>query len=515
MKQVIFFLFVLGLGSQSYAQFEARYWIFGRPTQAQPVNAGIDFFPGGMIYTNSSNPLPTVVPLALSNSNTPVNISIDSGVEGWAVATDPLNGQLLFYTDGVDLYDSGHNVVNKGFRLGGNISSSQAVVICPRPKISSFYPLGDSYFIFVNPSGVDASGIGSGPITYWEYNPSNGSLIGPDSLPGNYKSQDVGEGMLIVPHPDEDKYWLITRLRTPDISTTKYPIYLIDQFGIGLHQAPDLSPAIPTNSSKRVPISNLAFRKVEGGKGYICFSFSRNTAVNLQNSLLISSFDAENGSLDINPKLIQLGNQDILYDIEFSPNGKYIYYSTFLNLRLYQIEWQLANPSPMLIKSYGGIRGGGLKLAADGFIYHIGHGLDFQQRGYMRIGRIIYPDTAISALSTPGQIYQDSVISIPNVFSYNFPEFLPAARLGTSKQELSGSLTDKLRIYSSNNQTVIEWDDDFQVDRMELFSIEGRLLIQKERALKNRLLLSQARGMYILRIQSGREIMTRKLMLKD
>ena len=74
------------------AQKEANVWYFGR-------GAGIDF--------NGA------VPTALANG------SIDQK-EGCASIADPLTGALLFYTDGVTIWNRDHRAMPNGLGLAGH-----------------------------------------------------------------------------------------------------------------------------------------------------------------------------------------------------------------------------------------------------------------------------------------------------------------------------------------------------------------------------------------------------------
>src|SRR5690606_38311146 len=67
--------------------------------------------------------------------------SMMSTSEGVATVSDSI-GVLLFYTDGVKVYNRKHKLINKGFDLKGNTSSAHSAIIVKRP---GFY---HSYYIF-------------------------------------------------------------------------------------------------------------------------------------------------------------------------------------------------------------------------------------------------------------------------------------------------------------------------------------------------------------------------------
>src|SRR4051812_32955523 len=101
-KIILFILSILSISS--YGQKEANMWYFGD-------YAALDFNSGA--------------PVALTNSAM-------SQWEGCASIADQ-NGNLLFYTDGVSIWDVSHNIMPNGTGLMGNMSSTQSGVIVKKP----------------------------------------------------------------------------------------------------------------------------------------------------------------------------------------------------------------------------------------------------------------------------------------------------------------------------------------------------------------------------------------------
>src|SRR5690606_11758545 len=89
-------------------------------------------------------------PTLLSNKATPF------GTGGSAVATDPVNGNLLFYTDGVNVYDVTHTVMPNGSGLSANAAGNQPVAIAKVPGSDT------QYYVFTN----SANGTTGGNISY-------------------------------------------------------------------------------------------------------------------------------------------------------------------------------------------------------------------------------------------------------------------------------------------------------------------------------------------------------------
>src|SRR5688572_22474257 len=99
----IFALFVL-LTSTSYGQKQVNNWFFG-------IMAGLDF--------NTSPP-------------TKITNGALNTTEGCSSASDA-NGALLFYTDGVNVWDNTHTLMPNGTGLNGDVSTTQSALVVKKP----------------------------------------------------------------------------------------------------------------------------------------------------------------------------------------------------------------------------------------------------------------------------------------------------------------------------------------------------------------------------------------------
>ena len=106
------------------AQGEANVWYFGE-------NAGLDFNSG--------------TPVALTNGALVTN-------EGCASISDSV-GNLLFYTDGVTVYNNNHTIMPNGNGLNGDSSSTHSAIIVPKPGNN------DEYYIFTVDRGGQSDGL--------------------------------------------------------------------------------------------------------------------------------------------------------------------------------------------------------------------------------------------------------------------------------------------------------------------------------------------------------------------
>jgi urease alpha subunit len=110
MKTILSYFFCFLSISSLFAQKEANIWYFG-------ANAGLDF-----------------------NSGTPVALldgALDT-IEGCATISDT-DGNLLFYTDGITVFNKNHTIMLNGMGLNGDTSTTQSALIVPKPNDENTY----------------------------------------------------------------------------------------------------------------------------------------------------------------------------------------------------------------------------------------------------------------------------------------------------------------------------------------------------------------------------------------
>src|SRR5579859_569974 len=109
LKRVVFVVVVFASAVAATAQNLAQHnWYFGNSVNAIRFNRG----------TNKA--------FTVNNKGVPF------GTGGSAVATDPSNADLLFYTDGVNVFNANNVVMPNGAGLTASASSNQPVVIAPK-----------------------------------------------------------------------------------------------------------------------------------------------------------------------------------------------------------------------------------------------------------------------------------------------------------------------------------------------------------------------------------------------
>ena len=106
MKHIFILFFFCFYSTFCFSQAEASVWYFGE-------NAGPKFHPDG-----------SVTPLVDGKLNT---------LKGCATLSDS-NGDLMFYTDGITIYNKNHQVMLNGSDLKGDASSTQSATIIQKWK---------------------------------------------------------------------------------------------------------------------------------------------------------------------------------------------------------------------------------------------------------------------------------------------------------------------------------------------------------------------------------------------
>ena len=288
---------------------EGNIWYFGQ-------NAGLDFNSGA--------------PVALTNGQ------LSTG-EGCASIADN-NGDLLFYTDGMTVYDKTHTVMSNGTGLLGNSSSSQSAIIVKKPTSNTIY------YIFT----VDGMG-SSGGLNYSEVDMTLNSGLGDINAIKNIPLIPATcEKVTAIEHQNGIDFWVVSRLE----NSNTYHAYLLTSAGV------NTTPII-TNIG---PVYNQTL-------GYLKASpdGTKIAAVNYFN-LLSELFDFDN-STGILGNYIALPVNNA-YGIEFSPNSQILYVSVIMadisQFNLFAGTPADINNSQIII---GSNAGGALQLAPDGKIY--------------------------------------------------------------------------------------------------------------------------------------------------
>jgi gliding motility-associated-like protein len=257
------------------AQKEGNIWYFGN-------HAGLDFNSG------------TAVPLYDGQVHTQ---------EGVATISNS-NGNLLFYTDGVTIWNQLHRVMPNGTGLPGHTSSTQSAIVVPK--------IGDAgrYYVFTMDVVHGVKGL--------QYSVVNMAL---DSGRGDVETKNIPlmagltEKLTAVKHCNKRDVWIIAH------KGASYYAFLVTPLGV------HLTPVI-SNTGSFVASATAGYLKASPDGRKIAAAHN-STATD------ISDFDNATGLVSNTSNLYLPADSTYrAYGIEFSPNGKMVYVTATFTDRL-------------------------------------------------------------------------------------------------------------------------------------------------------------------------------------
>lgn len=363
----------------SAQNFSGHGWYFGGSNQ------GIRF--------SRSNNQPSLV------TQTPL------GSGGSAVVNDPVNGNLLFYTDGSGVYDVAHNLMPNGGGLNGNTNGNQPVVVAKVPGQAT------QYYIITNSADFTTGGNISLTVVDMSL---FGNAVFPTPALGDVATKNVpiagltgrSEAMIVVPHSNGTDFWLITHVNgSPDYSVTLFN---------------------STGPSTTNLITGLGFIEVAAN-----FSYHPSTgrlAVSPQEparDVEILSFDNTNGFLSSQQIVFNSGRNftgnEGIYDTEWSASGDFLYLSVTgeagINADVLQFNLQAPLTTLTSVLDVPIFRSYGLQTAPDSTIYHLYQAVS---GGPFLVGSISNSDTVATEVN-----YTPSLFNGRNFAGTQFPSFTP------------------------------------------------------------------------------------------
>ncbi len=299
----IFFIFITLSGISQHSS-QASNWYFG-------WNSGITF------NTTNGHPQPLYDGQIHQN-------------EGCASISDS-NGELLFYTDGMTIWDKDHNPMPNGQDLLGDPSASMSSLIVPAPSNLN------QYYIFTVPRWNSATGLNYSIIDM-ELNEGLGDVTDQKNI---YLAGPVHEMVTSVRHSDGESFWIVSHLW----ETNSFVSFLIDTDS--LHTVPDTSNIGLVHHGDPMSITGYMKLSPQGDKLAICVCPTE--------EVQLFDFNNENAQLSNPITLPPYGFNDT-YGIEFSPDGNKIYISSSdrdINQNAKIFQYDLSTEDSALIVSSG------------------------------------------------------------------------------------------------------------------------------------------------------------------
>ena len=289
----------------SFAQNQNNQWRFG-------FGSAIDF-----------NTTPTSYPTGCALPTVQAPLITGDLIEGTASIADRNTGDLLFYTDGLTIWNSQDQPMPNGSNLGGSdvLSSYMAAVIFPMPGSCS------KYYVFC----IDDYEEGCKGITYSVVDMSLDNGLG-DVVSGQkciplYDNET--ELLLVQRKSSGDGYWLISNGTDP----ANPSIAAFNVTAQGINTTPVLSPVNFIGSGK------LNYQ----GTKFVCTGEYDAVSGNFLGFQLYD-FNAASGQIS-NPVNIPFSvpNGDILQYFEFTFTGNYLFAGG--NFSLYRFDLTSNNPA--------------------------------------------------------------------------------------------------------------------------------------------------------------------------
>jgi gliding motility-associated-like protein len=316
------------------AQRETANWFFG-------VNVGLDF-----------------------NSGTPTLLD-DSQIntlEGCSTISDA-NGSLLFYTDGITVWNRMHEIMLNGTDLIGSFSSTQSSIIIPNPANSNIYyifttDVVDAY----NPDTNQSNGFNYSIVNMT----LNGGLGGVTDKNVNLMANTSEKVSATI--SSDGNYWVVTHYINS--------FHAFKVTGAGVNALPVISPTSHSVPDYRNFRGNMKISP-NGKKLAIAHAFFEPTE---SGSLYLYDFNTTTGFVQ---GTTFLADDISFYGVEFSSNSSKLYASgkliigSFANMQIQQYDMQATDipSSKYIVHDYVQSQvvsslAGSLQLGFDKRIYH-------------------------------------------------------------------------------------------------------------------------------------------------
>lgn len=328
MKKTIPLLLLL-LTLHSYAQTEADNWFFG-------TNAGLNFQPDGSV-----NPL----------FNGALNTT-----EGCSTISDT-DGNLLFYTDGRNVWDRNHVLMPNGDYAGGtglfgDPSSTQSGIIVPKKGDPDIYyiftvdePHHDNASVYPNQFDGTYTDVNGGTVPTADDGFNNGfnysvvdlSVIGTNGSIGDVITRNIhlvtydpvnfedikykcSEKITAVKNSTTTGFWVITQF------IDKFYAFEVDENGV--NETPVISEVAPIVSTSGYRRNAIGYLKASPNGNMLALGHMQrgNEAGGTDTNGAVYLYDF-NDATGVVSNALMVSQNSMPYGIEFSQQGKKLYVS--------------------------------------------------------------------------------------------------------------------------------------------------------------------------------------------
>lgn len=330
---------------------------------------------------------------ALNFSTTPPTVITTSSLQTFEGSAGICNssGNLLFYTDGVTVYNSSNAIMANGTGLLGDYSSTQSAIIVKQPGNNSFY------YIFT----TDQQAFGDG----FRYSIVDMSLA---SGQGSVTAKNVmlytptAEKQVAIRHCNGRDIWIVSHEYGPFIEN-KFRGYLLTASGLSV------TPVVSTIGEFLYDNGGFGFTAIgqlkvspDGKKLAMAVTFTSSPAGFGNGGFQLFDFNTASGV--VTNSLVLLSGLNIkpgtgAYGVEFSPDGSRLYGSTISkdSTKTVLYQWNIcATTNSAIIASQYSVTldssSGSLQRAIDNKIY-------LARNGQQHLGCITNPNGTGSAMN--------------------------------------------------------------------------------------------------------------------
>ena len=338
----------------AFAQKEGNIWCFGD-------NVGLDFNSGSPVFFSG------------------VAMAQWEGVSSIANA----NGELLFYSDGITVWNRNHAVMPNGSGLTGGFSSTQSALIVKQPGANP------NYYLFSAPETGSMN-----PLNYAIIDTTLQGGLGDLTVKNVNVYPNCDERVTACMHANGMDVWILTTTFSGDSIIA----FLLSSSGLNFTPVTSYNGlAHPQGGS-----SQIGYLKTSPSGNHLAFAF-----YNQNGPYELYDFDITSG-IATNPLVLDSSAYSIAYGVEFSPDGTKLYGASH-GAGYLVFQWDLNAGSPAAIKNSATLvatathgHASALQLAPDGKIY-------LAQWMSNTLGRFDNPNGLGLASS-----YDDNAVTIPS-----------------------------------------------------------------------------------------------------
>lgn len=274
-----------------FSQGETSNWYFGE-------GAGLHFNNDGNVTSLTDGQLNTI--------------------EGCTTISDNF-GDLLFYTDGLTVYDRNHNVMINGNGLYGDPSSTQSALIVPKPEDTNIY------YIFTVGTFANENRINNGlnySIVDISLNNGNGAITDKNIQLLEVTSEKI---TAVLKDCSNQSIWLLT------LASENGKLSSNESDFFNTYHAFEINENGIVTTSVKSTFLNL---NIKDPRGYLKLSSdgTKLASANATDGLYIYDFNPDLGIVANQQKVAISGNNNSPYGIEFSQNSQYLYVHAHNNL---------------------------------------------------------------------------------------------------------------------------------------------------------------------------------------